>query len=90
MAKFKSNLHLEKKDLKSEDKIRQGDLIFCKASGGAFDFWGIYTNHKIVSLDGGGMGYIPEGDVYLHKTYRHWRIEYRISCEDAEIIINKK
>lgn len=51
-VEFKGDLPLPKK----ENKINQGDYVFCEGTGGALNFWGIYNVFlgTVISLDGGG------------------------------------
>lgn len=82
-----------KKDelLKEKQKVKQGDFVYCKAHGGACSFWGIYGSQiGIVSLDGGGNGYIPKDDnIYLGEIYSYWLIDKIIPCSNAQITIDE-
>ena len=83
--KFKSDIIVKEKE-----RIKQGDYIYCKASGGAYSFWGIYGfDCGVVSLDGAGNGYIPKGDIYLGEIYSHWLIEKRIPVDKVKITIEE-
>jgi hypothetical protein len=75
-----------------ENKIVQGDYIYCDASNtGALSFWGIYCGQiGVVALDGGGNAYLPKNkDLYLYNTYSYWTIIKRISCNKASLIIEE-
>lgn len=89
MAKieFKGDLPLPKK----ENRINQGDYVYCKGSGGALDFWGIYSSGlgTVVSLDGAGNSYIGGRDLYIGETYSHWTIIKRIPCRNVKLIIEE-
>lgn len=76
-----------------------GDYVYCKASGGALDYWGICLNvydevakswtHSIVSLDGGGTRYIRNKEIYLNETYSCWTLIKRIKCDDVKLMIEE-
>lgn len=89
MADIKFNGSLPNETL--ENKIKQGDFIFCKSThGGTGDFWGIYGHDcGVVCLDGAGNHYIPKNDLYLGGCYSYWQIVYRISCDDALVEIKE-
>jgi hypothetical protein len=89
MANIKSNIILPNETL--ENQIQQGDFVFCKATGGALDFWGIYGHDiGVVALDGGGNVCIPKNkELYLGGCYSYWQIVYRISCDDAVVEISE-
>ncbi|MGG3890181.1 hypothetical protein [Metabacillus fastidiosus] len=89
MAKieFKGDLPLSKK----ENRIKQGDYVYCKASTGALHFWGIYNSslETVIALDGGGCDYIKGAELYLGETYSHWTIIKRIPSRNIKIIIEE-
>lgn len=75
---------------KKDNKIQQGDYVFCKGSDGALDFWGVYNSFygKVISLDGAGI-VIETKELYLGEKYRHWTIMKRIPCEKAHVVIKE-
>jgi hypothetical protein len=76
---------------KKENRIKQGDYIYCNGNSGAGSFWGIYNSIKgtVVALDGAGDSYIEGKEIYLNETYRHWTIAKRIMCDKAKITIEE-
>lgn len=88
MAEIISNL-IKAKPISEEDRIQQGDYVFCKGTSGTSSFWGIYTGECIVALDGGG-NYLRGERLYLHLQYSYWTISYRIKCKDAVIEVNER
>jgi hypothetical protein len=92
---FKGDLPLPRKG----NRINQGDIVFCKASGGCLDVWGICTSlydnslkkyqYTIVSFNGGGTSYIVADELYLNETYSYWTIIKRISCDKVKMTIEE-
>ena len=89
MAKveFKGDLPLPEE----ENRIKQGDFVYCKGSSGAHSFWGIYSQFMggVISLDGAGSSYIQGEKIYLNETYNYWTIVKRISCINAKLTIEE-
>ena len=88
-VEFKGDLPLPKK----ENKINQGDYVYCQSTGGALSFWGIYNVFlgTVVSLDGGGTDYIKGSkDIYLGEQYGYWRIVKRIPRNRVSLIIEEQ
>lgn len=92
---FKGDLPLPKK----ENKINQGDIVFCRSSGGAQDIWGICTSvynqgykrymNTIISFNGGGTSYIVADELYLNETYSYWTIVKRIHHDNVKLTIEE-
>lgn len=91
MAKITYDGEMGNKKKYEEDRIKQGDFVFCEAHGGALDFWGIYSQalKTIISLNGAGSSYIQGYDLYLNDTYNSWTITKRISCDEAKVVISE-
>lgn len=84
--KFEGNLPLPKK----ENRLRQGDFVFCKAVSGANDFWGIVDSGLgVIAINGASNEYIQGSDLYLNETYSYWTIIKRIPCEKVELTIKE-
>lgn len=76
------------KKKKKENRIRQGDYVFCKGHDGAHDFWGIFgVEVGVVSLNGAGNSMIKRKELYVGDTHNYWTIEKRIPCENAFVQI---
>lgn len=84
---FKGDLPLPKK----ENKINQGDYVYCQSTGGALSFWGIYNSSlkSVICLDGAGSDYIKGSDIYLGEQYSYWKIVKRIPNEKVHLIIEE-
>jgi hypothetical protein len=91
MAKITYDGEMGTKKKNEEDKIKQGDFVFCEANGGALDFWGIYSQSlkTIIALNGAGSSYIQGYDLYLNDTYNSWTIIKRISCDKVMVSISE-
>ena len=74
-----------------EDRIQQGDYIFCEAEDGALDFWGIYSSiiGKVISLNGAGSSYIEGKEIYLGGKYKYWTITKRIHSDKVKVTIEE-
>ncbi|MEM5009339.1 hypothetical protein WKH57_01330 [Niallia taxi] len=92
MAKIIYNGKQGKKKHREEDRLNQGDYVFCDSNGsGAWSFWGIYSRslNRIISLDGGGDEYIKGDELYLGETYVYWTITKRIPDNKVTITIDE-
>lgn len=71
-------------------RLRQGDVVFCKAVNGAKDFWGVVDSELgVIALNGGSNKYVSGRDLYLHEKYSYWTITKRIPCEKVVITIEE-
>lgn len=85
-VKFKGELPSPKRD----NKLNQGDFVYCKASGGALDFWGIYNSEVgIITIDGGSNACVRGRDLYLGETYVHWTIIKRVPCNKMKVSLEE-
>jgi hypothetical protein len=91
MTKVIYNGEIEKKKKREEDRIRQGDFVYCEANGGAYSFWGIYSAalKTIIVLDGASTECVKGDYLYLGDTYVYWTITKRIPCDKAKITIEE-
>ncbi|OZB98109.1 hypothetical protein [Paenibacillus sp. XY044] len=74
-----------------ENRIKQGDFVYCSGSNGVYDFWGLYnaSNKAVVALDGGSTEYVRGEELYLYGTYSYWTIIKRIPCNKANLVISE-
>lgn len=85
-----SIIYIDKeKQFIKENKINQGDYVFCKSNNGALDFWGIYSSWigSVISLDGAGSTYIEGKELYLGERYDYWTITKRIPNSKVKVTI---
>ncbi|WP_303984244.1 hypothetical protein [Niallia circulans] len=78
---------------REEDRIHQGDYVFCDANGsGASSFWGIYSESlkTVIALDGGGSQYVKGNELYLGETYVYWTITKRILANKVILSIEEE
>ena len=87
MTRFLNHVDTDDNHTKA-NRIQQGDFVYCKACAGALDFWGIYADSKVISIDGGGT-YLISDDIYLGDTFKYWTIIKRIKCDKALVEIRE-
>lgn len=89
MARVQFLGDLPKQNLKEENRIRQGDFIYCQTNQAA-SFWAIYdTEIGVIALDGASNCYIRDKVVYLGETYSYWTTVKRVPCDKMKVTLEE-
>ena len=83
--KIVENFKTSPKKKKEKPVLKNGTIVFCRASGGASSFYGIVYEQGVLELECGSDAYIRKsGYKHLGDTISYWTIE---SVCEVELII---
>ena len=70
------NFKTEPKKQKKKPVLKNGTIVFCRASSGASSFYGIVYEQGVLELECGSDAYIRKsGHKHLGDTISYWTIE---------------
>lgn len=74
--KIVENFKTESKKQKEKPVLKNGTIVFCRASEGAQSFYGIVYSKGVLELEYGSDAYIrKDGYLHLGDTISYWTIE---------------
>ena len=90
MNKITSYYEPYKKDNPLGKELNNGDVVFCRASSGTSNFYGMYVyGVGIIDLEYGSTAYIPSSEkLHLKETINYWTIEKVF--KNVEIVIKEQ